>query len=229
MSNKNTILVIDDEIQIRKVLGITLEASDFKVVEAGNAKDGIVHAATDRPQLIILDLGLPDRDGISVIREIRTWSNIPIIVLSVRNAEEDIVTALDSGADDYLTKPFNTSELLARIRANIRRVQQPNQNNIFENGNLRIDFSNRVVTFNKEEIKLTNIEYLLLAFFAKNIGKVLTHSIILKEVWGPGSTENSQYLRVFIGQLRKKIEDNPSRPEMIITESGVGYRMVQIK
>jgi two-component system KDP operon response regulator KdpE len=229
MSNKNTILVIDDEIQIRKVLSITLEASDFKVVEAGNAKDGIVHAATDRPQLIILDLGLPDRDGISVIREIRTWSNIPIIVLSVRNAEEDIVTALDSGADDYLTKPFNTSELLARIRANIRRVQQPNQNNIFENGNLRIDFSNRVVTFNKEEIKLTNIEYLLLAFFAKNIGKVLTHSIILKEVWGPGSTENSQYLRVFIGQLRKKIEDNPSRPEMIITESGVGYRMVQIK
>jgi two-component system KDP operon response regulator KdpE len=229
MSNKNTILVIDDEIQIRKVLSITLEASDFKVVEAGNAKDGIVHAATDRPQLIILDLGLPDRDGISVIREIRTWSNIPIIVLSVRNAEEDIVTALDSGADDYLTKPFNTSELLARIRANIRRVQQPNQNNIFENGNLRIDFSSRLVTFNKEEIKLTNIEYLLLAFFAKNIGKVLTHSLILKEVWGPGSTENSQYLRVFIGQLRKKIEDNPSRPEMIITESGVGYRMVQIK
>jgi two-component system KDP operon response regulator KdpE len=229
MSNKNTILVIDDEIQIRKVLSITLEASDFKVEEAGNAKDGIVHAATDRPQLIILDLGLPDRDGISVIKEIRTWSNIPIIVLSVRNAEEDIVTALDSGADDYLTKPFNTSELLARIRANIRRVLQPNQNNIFENGNLRIDFSSRVVTFNKEEIKLTNIEYLLLAFFAKNIGKVLTHSIILKEVWGPGSTENSQYLRVFIGQLRKKIEDNPSRPEMIITESGVGYRMVQFK
>jgi two-component system, OmpR family, KDP operon response regulator KdpE len=229
MSNKNIILVIDDEIQIRKVLCITLEASDFKVVEAGNAKDGIVHAATDRPQLIILDLGLPDRDGLSVIREIRTWSNIPIIVLSVRNAEEDIVTALDSGADDYLTKPFNTSELLARIRANIRRVQQPDQNNIFGNGNLQIDFSSRIVTFNKEEVKLTNTEYLLLAFFAKNIGKVLTHSIILKEVWGPGSTENSQYLRVFIGQLRKKIEDNPSRPEMIITESGVGYRMVQIK
>jgi two-component system KDP operon response regulator KdpE len=229
MSSKNTILVIDDETQIRKVLCIALEASDFKVVEAGNAKDGIVHAATDHPQLIILDLGLPDRDGFSVIRELRTWSNIPIIILSVRNAEEDIVNALDLGADDYLTKPFNTLELLARIRANIRRVQQPDENDIFTNGNLQIDFSTRVTTFKRDEIKLTNTEYLLLVYFAKNIGKVLTHSIILKEIWGPGATENSQYLRVFIGQLRKKIEDNPSQPEMIVTESGVGYRMVQVK
>jgi two-component system, OmpR family, KDP operon response regulator KdpE len=229
MGSKNTILVIDDETQIRKVLCISLEASDFKVVEAGNAKEGIIHAATDRPQLVILDLGLPDRDGLNVIREIRTWTNIPIIVLSVRNSEEDIVTALDLGADDYLTKPFNTSELLARIRANIRRVQQPDDNNIFQNGNLQINFSNRVVTLKSEEVKLTNIEYLLLAFFAKNIGKVLTHSLILKEVWGPGAVENSQYLRVFIGQLRKKIEDSPSQPAMIITESGVGYRMVQVK
>ena len=229
MGSKNTILVIDDESQIRKVLTIALEANEFRVVEAGNAKDGIVHAATDHPQLIILDLGLPDRDGISVIKELRAWSNIPIIILSVRNSEEDIVNALDLGADDYLTKPFNTSELLARIRANIRRFQQPDENNIFANGNLRIDFSTRITTFKGEEVKLTNTEYLLLVFFAKNIGKVLTHSIILKEVWGPGSTENSQYLRVFIGQLRKKIEDNPSKPEMIITESGVGYRMMQVK
>jgi two-component system, OmpR family, KDP operon response regulator KdpE len=229
MGSKNTVLVIDDEVQIRKVLTIALEANEFKVVEAGNAKDGIVHAATDHPQLIILDLGLPDRDGVSVIKELRTWSNIPIIILSVRNSEEDIVTALDLGADDYLTKPFNTSELLARIRANIRRSQEPDGNNIFTNGSLCIDYSSRVVTLNGKEIKLTNTEYLLLGFFAKNIGKVLTHSIILKEIWGPGSTENSQYLRVFIGQLRKKIENNPSQPEIIITESGVGYRMVQIK
>ena len=229
MGSKNTVLVIDDEAQIRKVLTIALEANEFRVVEANNAKDGIVHAATDHPQLIILDLGLPDRDGLSVIKELRTWSSIPIIILSVRNSEEDIVTALDLGADDYLTKPFNTSELLARIRANIRRSQQPDENNIFTNGNLRIDFSTRVTMFREEEVKLTNTEYLLLAFFAKNMGKVLTHSLILKEIWGPGSTENSQYLRVFIGQLRKKIEDNPSQPEMIITESGVGYRMVQVK
>jgi two-component system, OmpR family, KDP operon response regulator KdpE len=152
MGGKNTILVIDDEIQIRKVLCIALEASDFKVVEAGNAKDGIVHAATDHPQLIILDLGLPDRDGFSVIRELRTWTNIPIIILSVRNAEEDIVNALDLGADDYLTKPFNTLELLARIRANIRRVQQPDENNVFTNGNLQIDFSTRVTTFKGDGI-----------------------------------------------------------------------------
>lgn len=229
MSNKNTIIVIDDESQIRKVLTISLEASDFKVVGAENAKDGIIQAATMHPQLIILDLGLPDRDGLSVIKELRTWTNIPIIVLSVRNSEEDIVTALDSGADDYLTKPFNTSELIARIRANIRRTQQPDENNIFKNGNLNIDFSSRVTTIDSDEVKLTNTEYLLLVLFAKNIGKVLTHRFILKEIWGPGATENAQYLRVFIGQLRKKIESDPSHPALIVTESGVGYRMMLMK
>ena len=229
MSVKNTVVVIDDEAQIRKILSITLEASDYKVVEAENAKDGIVQIATSHPQLVILDIGLPDRDGFSVVKELRTWTNIPIIILSVRNSEEDIVKALDLGADDYLTKPFNSSELLARIRANIRRTQQPTEETVFTNGNLKIDFAARVVTKNNEEIKLTNTEYLLLALLFKNIGKVLTHRFVLKEVWGPSSTENSQYLRVFVGQLRKKIEDDPSRPEYVVTESGVGYRMIQQK
>lgn len=229
MTVKNTIVVIDDEVQIRKVLSITLEASDYKVVEADCAKDGIVQVATAHPQLVVLDIGLPDRDGFSVVKELRTWTNIPIIILSVRNSEEDIVKALDLGADDYLTKPFNSSELLARIRANIRRTQQSTEENIISNGNLKIDYSSRTVMKGKTEIKLTNIEYLLLALFFKNIGKVLTHRFILKEIWGPSSTENAQYLRVFIGQIRKKIEDDHTDPKYITTESGVGYRMRFVK
>ena len=229
MSVKNTIVVIDDEAQIRKVLSITLEASDYKVVEADCAKDGILQAATAHPQLVILDIGLPDRDGFSVIKELRTWTSIPIIILSVRNSEEDIVKALDLGADDYLTKPFNSSELLARIRASIRRTQQPSEENVISTGDLKIDYSSRVVTKNKKEIKLTNTEYLLLALLFKNMGKVLTHGFILKEIWGPSSTENSQYLRVFIGQIRKKIEDDHADPKYITTESGVGYRMRFVK
>lgn len=229
MTIKNTIVIIDDESQIRKVLTIALESADFKVVEAGNGNDGIVQTATNHPQLVILDLGLPDRDGLSVIKELRTWTEVPIIVLSVRNSEEDIVKALDMGADDYLTKPFNTSELLARIRANIRRVQQASDGEIFTNGNLSIDFSSRIVKKGNKEIELTNTEYLLLSLLAKNIGKVLTHNYLLKQIWGPGSVENTQYLRVFIGQLRKKIEEEYSRPQMIVTESGVGYRMKHLK
>jgi two-component system KDP operon response regulator KdpE len=163
-----------------------------------------------------------------VIKELRTWTAVPVIILSVRNSEDDIVKALDLGADDYLTKPFNTSELLARIRANIRRTQQTDDGSLFTNGNLSIDFAARIVTKEKEEIKLTNTEYLLLVLLAKNAGKVLTHSYILREIWGPSSVENSQYLRVFIGQLRKKIEDDYSKPEYIVTEAGVGYRMKNV-
>ncbi len=229
MSNKNTIVIIDDELQIRKILSIALESSDFKIAEAGTAKEGITLAATSHPQLVILDLGLPDMDGFGVIKELRTWSNVPVIILSVRNSEEDIVKALDLGADDYLTKPFNTSELIARIKANIRRTQTIKGETIFINGNLKIDFAARIVSKNNEEIKLTNTEYLLMTLFFQNIGKVLTHNYILKEVWGPSSVENSQYLRVFVGQLRKKIEDNASSPKFIVTESGVGYRMKFIK
>jgi len=229
LSVKQTVVVIDDEVQIRKILKIALESSDYKVIEADNGNDGIIQAATNHPQVIILDLGLPDRDGFSVVKELRTWSKVPVIILSVRNTEEDIVNALDLGADDYLTKPFNTSELLARVRANIRRSQEINENNVFVNGSLQIDLSARTVTKNGEEIKLTNTEYLLLVLFFRNTGKVLTHTFILKEIWGPGSTENSQYLRVFIGQLRKKIEDDAANPKYILTESGVGYRMKLVK
>ncbi|MGA7723349.1 MAG: response regulator [Ignavibacteriaceae bacterium] len=229
MSVKQTVIIIDDEVQIRKILKIALESSDFKVIEAENGNDGIVQTATNHPQVVILDLGLPDRDGFSVIKEIRTWSKVPVIILSVRNTEEDIVNALDLGADDFLTKPFNTSELLARIRANIRRSQEIDEENSFLNGDLKLDLIARTLTKNSIEIKLTNTEYLLLVLFLKNVDKVLTHTFILKEIWGPGSTENSQYLRVFIGQLRKKIEDDSSDPRYIVTESGVGYRMKMVK
>ena len=222
---KNTIVVCDDESQIRKILSISLESADYKFVEAENGKDAITQIATSHPQLVILDLGLPDRDGLSVLKEIRTWTSVPVIILSVKNSEEDIVKALDLGADDYLTKPFNTSELLARIRANIRRTITGDEETVFQNGDLVIDLASRIVKKANTEIKLTNTEYLLLVLLAKNTDKVLTHRYILKEIWGPSAVENSQYLRVFIGQLRKKIEDDYSNPGIILTESGVGYRM----
>jgi two-component system KDP operon response regulator KdpE len=225
MATQNTIVIIDDEAQIRKILSITLEAEDNKVIEAAKGKDGIIAVANYHPQLVILDLGLPDQDGFSVLKEIRTWSNVPVVILSVRNSEEDIVKALDLGADDYITKPFNTSELLARIRSNIRRTQQPANESVLINAKLKIDFVKRIVYRNKKELKLTNTEYLLLSLFFKNTGKVLTHNFVLKEIWGPTHTEDSQYLRVFIGQIRKKIEDDAAHPNYIVTESGVGYRM----
>jgi two-component system, OmpR family, KDP operon response regulator KdpE len=229
MSIKPVILIIDDEPQIRKILRITLESDDYKVIEAENGKDGIIQAATSHPNLIILDLGLPDQDGFSVLQEIRTWSSLPVMILSVRNSEEDIVKALDLGADDYLTKPFYTAELLARIRASLRRASQVQESNTFANGSLKIDLVSRTVTKNDEEIKLTATEYSLLILLVKNLGKVLTHQLILKEVWGQSYVEQSQSLRVFVGQLRKKIEDEPAHPKMIITESGIGYRMINIK
>lgn len=225
MTIQNTIVIIDDESQIRKILSITLEAVGYKVIETAKGKDGIIAVANYRPQLVILDLGLPDQDGFSVLREIRTWSGVPVIILSVKNAEEDIVKALDLGADDYITKPFNTSELHARIRANLRRTQQVENETFLINGILKIDFLKRIVYKDNMELKLTNTEYLLLDLFFKNIDKVLTHNFILKEIWGPTHTEDSQYLRVFIGQIRKKIEDDASHPKYILTESGVGYRM----
>ncbi|MBP1683212.1 MAG: two component transcriptional regulator, winged helix family [Ignavibacteriaceae bacterium] len=228
MEIKNTILIIDDEPQIRKVLTIALDSVDFKVLEAESGNSGLVQTATNHPQLVILDLGLPDRDGLSVLKELRSWTDIPIIILSVRYSEEDIVKALDLGADDYITKPFNTKELLARIRANIRRVQVIDNTSIVENGNLRIDFVKRLVYKNNVELKLTNFEYLLLQLFFKNIDRVLTHNFLLKEVWGPSHTEDTQYLRVFIGQLRKKIEDEATNPKYLVTDSGVGYRMTAI-
>ena len=229
MSVKPVILIVDDESQIRKILRITLESDGYKVIESENGKDGIIQAATSHPNLIILDLGLPDQDGFSVLQEIRTWSSLPVMILSVRNSEEDIVKALDLGADDYLTKPFYTAELLARVRAGLRRASQVQESSIFMNGSIKIDLVSRTVQKNDEEIKLTATEYSLLILLAKNLGKVLTHQLILKEVWGQSYVEQSQSLRVFVGQLRKKIEDDPAHPKMIITESGIGYRMINIK
>lgn len=222
--NKAEILIIDDEPQIRKLLEITLESNDYKVWQAENGKDGIIMAANHPPELILLDLGLPDINGQQVLKELRNWYNKPIIILSVQKSEEEIVTALDNGATDYLTKPFRSAELLARIRSAIRRNQLPDNSNIFNTNEIEIDFSARTIKKNSEFIKLTSTEFNLLALFAKNEGRVLTHQFILKEIWGIGYQTETQYLRVFVGTLRKKIENNPNQPKHIITESGVGYR-----
>jgi len=220
----DTILIIDDEIQIRRLLEITLSANGYKIVEASSGKEGLAMAASSNPALIILDLGLPDMDGLEILKKLREWYHNPIIILSVRNAEEDIVHALDSGANDYLTKPFRTGELLARIRVAIRQKENLPDNPIMEFGSLSIDLANHVARKNNEIIKLTSTEFSLLAILAKNEGRVLTHQYILKEVWGMGYTEQTQYLRVFIAQLRKKIEDDPAKPRYLNTESGIGYR-----
>jgi two-component system KDP operon response regulator KdpE len=224
MMLSGTILIIDDEVQIRRLLQITLAANGFKIAEASTGREGLALAASLQPVLIILDLGLPDMDGLEIIRRLREWYRKPVIILSVRNTEEDIIEALDNGANDYLTKPFRTGELLARIRAAIRQGQDLSDNPVLSFGSLTIDMSNHVVKKENEIIKLTSTEFSLLALLAKNEGRVLTHQYILKEVWGMGYIEQTQYLRVFIAQLRKKIEQDPAKPAMIVTESGIGYR-----
>ena len=222
--NKAEILVIDDESQIRKLLQIILESNDYKVIQATTGNEGLIFAANHPPDLILLDLGLPDKSGHQVLKELREWFNKPIIILSVQDNESDIVSALDSGATDYLTKPFRTGELLARIRSAIRRSQDTENKAILNFGNLEVDFVARIVKKNGEILKLTSTEYNLLAIFAKNEGKVLTHQFLLKEIWGYSYQTETQYLRVFVAALRKKIEDNHNNPKHIITESGVGYR-----
>jgi two-component system KDP operon response regulator KdpE len=222
--SKTEILVIDDEPPIRKLLEITLESNDYKVWLAATGREGIIMAASHPPELILLDLGLPDKSGHEILKELRTWYNKAIIILSVQNSEEDIVGALDNGATDYLTKPFRNAELLARIRSGIRRNQHLTSTSIVECGNLQIDIAARTLKKSGEIVKLTNTEFNLLTLFAKNEGRVLTHQFILKEVWGVGYQSETQYLRVFVGALRKKIEDDPDQPRHIITESGVGYR-----
>jgi two-component system, OmpR family, KDP operon response regulator KdpE len=224
MTNEGNILIIDDEIQIRRLLEITLSANGYKVSEASTGKEGLALAATGQPVLIILDLGLPDTDGLTILKKLREWFEKPIIILSVRNSEDDIIKALDNGANDYLTKPFRTGELLARIRVAIRQNQGISDNPVLEFGTLAIDLANHMVRKNNEIIKLTTTEFSLLALLAKNEGRVLTHQYILKEIWGMGYIEQTQYLRVFIAQLRKKVEENPSRPRLLNTESGIGYR-----
>jgi len=222
--NKAEILVIDDEPQIRKLLEITLESNDYKVLQAENGKEGIIQAASHPPELILLDIGLPDKSGHEILKELRQWYNKSIIILSVQNSETDIVAALDNGATDYLSKPFRTAELLARIRSAIRRNQTTNNTTIMDAGDLQIDLAARTVRKSNELVKLTSTEFNLLSLFARNEGRVLTHRFILKEIWGVGYQTETQYLRVFVGSLRKKIEEHPNNPLHIITESGVGYR-----
>lgn len=224
--NNAAILIIDDEVQIRRLLEITLESNSFNVESAETAKEGLRIAANHPPDLLILDLGLPDENGHSVLKKLREWYTKPIIILSVQSSEEDIVKALDSGANDYLVKPFRTGELLARIRSALRSSATEDDNAVVDAGDLQIDLAARTVKKNDETIKLTATEYKLLSLLAQHEGKVLTHQYLLREVWGPGYINQSQYLRVFIAQLRKKIETDANRPEHIITESGVGYRFI---
>jgi two-component system KDP operon response regulator KdpE len=225
MSNETPILVVDDEIQIRRLLQISLEAAGYEVHLAGSGTEGLRLAAAVRPEIVILDLGLPDEDGIVVLKKLREWAAFPILILSVRTSEQDIVAALDGGADDYLTKPFRTAELLARVRAAIRHRQPVGQEAVFHLGSLSVDLVGRVVKKKGETVKLTPTEYALLALFVRNAGKVLTHRFILQQVWGPTFEEESQYSRIYVAQLRKKLEDDPSKPKMLVTESGIGYRL----
>ncbi|MBF4471587.1 response regulator [Flavobacterium sp. HJJ] len=224
MNNGVQILVIDDEVQIRKLLEITLDSNDYRTIFAVNAKEGLSTAANHQPDLVILDLGLPDEDGQAVLKRLREWYKNPIIILTVKSAEDEIVKALDNGANDYLTKPFRTQELLARIRTALRNNVTEEKELIIEFGSVSIDLASRIVRLNNEILKLTMTEYNLLSIFAKNEGRVLTHQYLLKQVWGNSYADQTQYLRVFVAQLRKKIEEDPNRPRFIITESGVGYR-----
>jgi two-component system KDP operon response regulator KdpE len=224
MTNEGTILIIDDEVQIRRLLEITLSANGYKISEASTGKEGLTLAASVQPILIILDLGLPDTDGLDILKKLREWYQKPVIILSVRNSEEDIVKALDHGANDYLTKPFRTGELLARIRVAIRQSQGISDKPLLEFGSLTVDLASHTARKNNQLLKLTSTEFSLLALLAKNEGRVLTHQYILKEVWGMGYIEQTQYLRVFIAQLRKKVEDDAAKPKLLNTESGIGYR-----
>lgn len=219
------ILVIDDEVEIRRLLKVGLTAHGYDFIEAANGKDGIVQAATLRPDIVILDMGLPDLEGLSVVTEIRTWSQVPIIILSVRGQEQDKVKALDLGADDYLTKPFSMSELMARIRVALRHQGNIRDEPVIQIGELYADLSRRLVKIAGNEVHLTPIEYDLLKILLTNAGKVVTHGYLLNSIWGCDSQEYSQYLRIYISHLRKKMEQDPNQPKLILTEPGVGYRI----
>jgi two-component system, OmpR family, KDP operon response regulator KdpE len=221
---KAVALVIDDEVQIRRLLRVVLESADYLVHEAETAAQGLTGAATRRPDVVLLDLGLPDSDGVNVLRRLREWSQVPVLVLSVRDDEEGKVAALDAGADDYVTKPFSSAELLARLRAAQRKTRPLEEESIFSIDNLTIDLAARLVKRDGTEVKLTGTEYALLRLFITHAGRVLTHRQILREIWGPKSEEHRQYLRVYVTHLRQKIETDPSAPKLIKTESGIGYR-----
>ncbi len=225
MSDGLQLLIIDDEVQIRRFLRISLEANGYRVYETADGQEGILKTAQLRPDLVILDMGLPDMDGLEVLKRLREWTQTPVIILSVRDSDRDKVAALDAGADDYLTKPFSMDELLARIRTARRHAQPQPQEATFTSGHLHVDLTRRLVSVNGEAIKLTPTEYALLRLLIQHAGKVLTHQQILRAVWGPEYIQETHYLRVYFAQLRQKIEANPALPEIILTEPGVGYRL----
>ena len=225
--NTATILLIEDERQMRRFLRVTLQSESYGVIEAETAADGLSQAAMRNPDIIILDLGLPDMDGLEVIKKLREWSAVPVIIISAREQEGDKIKALDRGADDYLTKPFGVGELLARIRVALRHAAPKNKDQkeaVFVAEDLKIDFLKRQVNIGMREIHLTPIEYRLLTVLVRNAGRVMTHRQILKEVWGPPYIEQTPYLRVFMNQLRKKIEADSTRPRFLLNEPGIGYR-----
>jgi len=224
-----TILIIEDEPSLQRFLRVTLEAQNFKVIEAETGEQGLRHASTSVPDLVILDLGLPDIDGVEVTRRLREWSAIPILIVSARGKEQDKVIALDAGADDYLTKPFGVGELLARVRVVLRHLAAADRRTgeaVFESGDLKVDLSRRETIVDGKSIHLTPNEFKLLSVLIKNVGKVMTHRQLLREVWGPGSGDETHYLRVYMNQLRQKLETDASRPKHLLTEPGVGYRLV---
>ncbi|HTY66760.1 MAG TPA: response regulator [Alphaproteobacteria bacterium] len=220
------VLIVDDEPQIRRFLRTSLDAHGYEVVEAEDGQGAIRRMTVEKPDVLVLDLGLPDMEGLDVIQRVREWSDVPIIVLTARNREADKIEALDRGADDYLTKPFGMGELMARIRAALRhRVQAKGVPPVFKVGPIAVDLVKRLVTRDGEEVKLSPREYDLLRVLVQNAGRVVTHQQILKEVWGPAHVEDTQYLRVYVGQLRQKLEPDPEQPKYLTTEPGVGYRL----
>jgi two-component system KDP operon response regulator KdpE len=220
------ILVVEDDVQMRRFLRVSLTSNGYRLIEAETARDGLAQAAARSPDLVLLDLGLPDEDGLVVTQRLREWATMPIIVISARGQEKDKIDALDAGADDYVTKPFAVGELLARIRVALRHAATAGTSvSQFSLGDLEVDLGRREVLVGGHEVHLTPIEYKLLGMLIKHGGRVVTHRQLLGEVWGPGSTERTQYLRVYMGQLRHKLEKNPSRPEYLLTEPGVGYRL----
>lgn len=227
MSVEINVLLVEDEPHIRRVLNAVLAEEGYRVYEAETGARGLIEASTRKPDLLIVDLGLPDMDGVEVVRSVRHWSEVPILILSARTEETEKIVALDEGADDYLTKPFGVGELLARVRALVRRRARGGDGvPVVSFGDVKVDLVRRAVTRADEPVHLTNIEYRLLAVLVSHPGKVLTHPHLMREVWGPGQAENSHYLRIYVSRLRQKLEPNPTEPEYLLTESGVGYRFV---
>jgi two-component system KDP operon response regulator KdpE len=227
ISNKpTTVLVIEDEIQMRRLLRVCLEMNGYEVAEAATGEEGLAEAIRIQPKVVLLDLGLPDMDGMNVLKRLREWSQAPVLMVSVREREDDKITALDNGANDYITKPFSTGELLARLRVVLRHAQPSTTATVFSSGNLQVDLTTRTVKMGDRVVKLTATEYALLHLFVQHAGKVLTHGQLLREIWGSQDVQKTGPLRVYMAYLREKLEANPAKPELLVTEPGVGYRLV---